>query len=271
MRPYLAVLSARYRMLLQYRAAALAGIATQLFWGAIRLMIFAGFYASTTRDQPMTLEQVIVYVWLGQALFALLPWRSDAELAGIMRSGNVGYELLRPLDTYHLWYVRSIATLVGPTTLRAIPLTIVAAGLLPLVGLSDWALRPPPDLAAALLFAAAMAVTVLLSASVLMLVHISMMWTVAAEGANRLLPGVVWVLSGMVIPLPFFPAWLQPFLQVQPFRGIFDVPLRIYSGHLPPGAAMASIALSLGWTAGFIVVGRAIMQRGFRRIVVQGG
>ena len=36
MRPYWAVLSARFRMLLQYRAAALAGLGTQVFWGLIR-------------------------------------------------------------------------------------------------------------------------------------------------------------------------------------------------------------------------------------------
>ena len=45
-RPYVAMLGARFRMLLQYRAAAFAGFATQLFWGAIELMIFAAFYAA---------------------------------------------------------------------------------------------------------------------------------------------------------------------------------------------------------------------------------
>ena len=40
MKPYWAMLSARFRMLLQYRMAALAGCATQVFWGWIRVMIF---------------------------------------------------------------------------------------------------------------------------------------------------------------------------------------------------------------------------------------
>ena len=53
MRPYAAVLGARFRMLLQYRAAALAGACTQGFWGLIRVMIYGGFYASTTAAQPI--------------------------------------------------------------------------------------------------------------------------------------------------------------------------------------------------------------------------
>ena len=35
--PYLAIFGARFRMMLQYRAAALAGMATQLFLGLIRV------------------------------------------------------------------------------------------------------------------------------------------------------------------------------------------------------------------------------------------
>ena len=91
MRPYLAVLSARIRMLLQYRAAALAGMSTQLFWGLIRVMIFEAFYRTATQAQPMTYAEVVNYVWLGQALFALLPWASRQRRAhhGAHRHGGL--------------------------------------------------------------------------------------------------------------------------------------------------------------------------------------
>ncbi len=80
MSAYRAVLSARFRMLLQYRAAALAGMSTQLFWGLIRVMIFEAFYRSSTAIQPMTFPEVVNYVWLGQAMFAMLPWSIDTEI-----------------------------------------------------------------------------------------------------------------------------------------------------------------------------------------------
>ena len=37
------------------------------------------------------------------ALFALLPWNVDPEIAEKMRTGSVAYELLRPLDLYAFW------------------------------------------------------------------------------------------------------------------------------------------------------------------------
>ena len=124
--PYLAVLSARYRVLLQYRAAALAGAGTQLFWGFIRIMILLAFYRSSSGSHPMAFADVVTYVWLGQALLALLPWNHDLELERQIREGGVAYELLRPVDLYALWYVRTLASRVATTSLRSLPIVLVA-------------------------------------------------------------------------------------------------------------------------------------------------
>jgi ABC-2 type transport system permease protein len=60
-----------------------------------------------------------------------------------------------------------------------------------------------------------------------MLVHVSLTWTISGEGLSRLMPGVVTIFSGMVIPLPLFPDWTQPLLSALPFRILVDVPNRI--------------------------------------------
>ena len=120
--PYLAVVSARYRTLLQYRAAAFAGLVTQCFWGALKLMVLAAFYAASQQDQPMSLPEVVAYIWLGQAFFGMLPWTIDGEFAQKVRDGSIAYDLLRPVDLYALWYSHTLAYRIAPTTLRAIPL-----------------------------------------------------------------------------------------------------------------------------------------------------
>ncbi|MBW0150119.1 MAG: hypothetical protein KXJ53_02825 [Phenylobacterium sp.] len=45
-RPYLAAFSSRFLLMLQYRAAAIAGFATQCWWGGIKVMIYAAFFAA---------------------------------------------------------------------------------------------------------------------------------------------------------------------------------------------------------------------------------
>jgi len=263
MSAYWAVVSARFRVLLQYRAAAMAGLGTQVFWGLIRVMIFEAFYRSGTGHHPMSLPETVTYVWLGQAFLGLLPWNTDRDVRDQIRSGAVAYELLRPLDLYFLWYFRALALRTAPTILRAAPMFVIA-GLF-------FGLSAPPSLMALVAWVASMAGALVLSCALTSLLTISMLWTISGEGVAALVNAGVFVLSGMIIPLPLFPDWAQPILNALPFRGLVDVPFRIYAGHIPPGTVPGLLAEQLAWSVIFILVGRAVLARGVRRLVVQGG
>ena len=269
--PYLAILSARYRMLLQYRAAAMAGAGTQFFWGFIRIMILQAFYRSSTGDPPMNFADVVSYIWLGQALLGLLPWNHDREIEKLIREGGVAYELLRPLDLYSLWYMRTMATRVASASLRCIPIVLVAGIALPILGIEGWSLAPPPSAAAALAFPVALLAAVALGCAITMLVHVSLLWTISGEGLAVVMPAAVTIFSGMVVPLPLFPDWSQPLLAALPFRGLADVPYRLYTGDIPADQAFGPIALSFLWVVVLIVLGRSFLARGKRVMVVQGG
>ena len=263
MRPYLAIISARIRMMLQYRIAALAGLSTQLFWGLIRVMIFEAFYRSTTAEQPMSLADVITYVWLGQALFALLPWRFDSEVRGMVRSGTVAYELVRPTDLYTFWFSRSIAERVAPTLLRAGPIFLAAFLFLDL--------QFPASPTAGLAWLAATLGALFLGAAIGTLISISMLWTISGQGLANFLQVSIFIFSGMIIPLPLFPDWCQSILEFLPFRGLVDAPFRLYMGHYPPAAIFPLLGHQLAWTLALVLYGRWLLGRSARRLVVQGG
>lgn len=269
--PYRALLSARYRMLLQYRAAALAGAGTQVFWGFIKIMILFAFYRSSDATPPMAIADVVTYVWLGQALLALLPWNHDLTLEKQIREGGVAYELLRPLDLYAFWSMRILATRVSSVSLRVLPIVALAGVALPLAGLEDWQLAPPESLAAGALFGVAMLVAVALGCAITMLVHVSLLWTISGDGLARLMPALVTVFSGMVVPLPLFPSWAQPLLDALPFRALVDVPYRVYTGDIPAADALGPIGLGAAWTVALVWAGRRLLARGQRVLVVQGG
>ena len=68
-----------------------------------------------------------------------------------------------------------------------------------------------------------------------------------------------------------FPDWLQPFLLWQPFRGVADVPFRIYAGHIPVDAAWSEIAMQWTWTALIVALGMWMLAIARKRLVVYGG
>ena len=260
---YWAVVSARFRSLLQYRSAALAGLATQIVWGIIRVMIFQAFYRSTTDEQPISAADVETYIWLGQAFLAALPWNIDTDLRALIRSGGIGYELVRPVDLYTYWLSRALAWRTAPMLMRAIPLLIFAFIVM--------GMAPPVSFGAAVAFAVSMCAAVLLSSAITTFLNVTMLWTIAGDGVMQLTFGLVLIFSGMLVPLPLYPDWSQPIINAMPFRGLVDTPYRLYLGHIPTSEFVQHLAHQLIWILVFIVAGRIAMANALRRVVVQGG
>jgi ABC-2 type transport system permease protein len=271
LRPYFAVFAGRLQLTLQYRAAALAGFATQLWFGAIRVLIYAAFYAGGAAHAPMSLANAITYTWLGQAFLAFLPWYADPDIVEMVRTGAVAYERMRPVDTYSWWYMRALAWSVARVLPRAALMVGFAGLLLPLVGLGKWGLAPPANVAAAGLFALSALGMVLLSAAVTLLLNVMLVTTMDDRGANAVASSVVNVLSGLIVPLAFFPDWLRPWLRAQPFAGLFDIPFSIYFGGLSGWSAAGAIAVQFGWIAALIAFGRWRLEAAMARLQVQGG
>ena len=270
LRPYQAVFRARFNLLLQYRAAAFAGFVTQCWWGAIKIMVLAAFYRGAV-DPPMTLRQAIDYIWLAQALLTLIPWSVDPDVARMVRTGDVSYERLRPLDTYLFWYARAVARRTATPLLRTIPMVLTAGVLLPLLGASEWALSPPDGWTAAGLFAVSLVFVVALAAAVTTLMEIITVAALSERGVNTIIGGVIIVFSGNLVPLPLLPDQFQVFLQLQPFAGLMDTPLRIYSGHLAGADAVFALGRQTFWVIVLAAIGRAAMTRVMARLQAQGG
>jgi ABC-2 type transport system permease protein len=271
LRPYRAVFAARFLMMLQYRAAAFAGIVTQFWFGAINVLVLAGFYASGEGKAAITLPEAVTYIWLAQAFLGLLPWTVDPEIAAMMRTGNVAYEQLRPVDTYCYWFARAMAWRTASTLLRSVPLIAVTGLLFPSIGLIEWSLRPPPSAESFVVFVLSMAATVILASAITTMLNICVIWTVSGQGVTALTNSLVLIFSGMVIPLPLFPDWAQTALLCQPLAGLVDIPYRIYFGNLTGAGAVAAVGLQCFWALIVIWLGRLFMARTMRRVQVQGG
>ena len=270
-RPYWGVLRARWRVVVAYRAAAVGGFATQVFWGFLRIMYLEAFYVSGPTDATdFSFAAVVAYVWLGQALLGMFPLWSDPELADGIRSGEIATELLRPVDLYSFWGWRLLAERLSRTLPRAALMFVVALLVLPLVGLPEWQLGPPAE-GAALLFSLSTLLALPLGVAISMILMLLMFWTISSDGARFLLPFAIWFLGGLVVPLPLLPDAVRAVVELLPFSGIQDVPFRIYAGHLAGDAAVIAVARQAVWLIALVALGRLVLRRGLRRVVVHGG
>ena len=271
-RPYIAAFASRFLQMLQYRTAALAGFGTQCWWGGIKVMVLAAFYGGASMaGTPMSLTQAITYSWLSQGLLVLVPWLGDPEVAQAVRTGAVAYDRLRPVDAYALWFARSAGWIAARVLPRVALMAAFAAVALPLVGLGDWAWKPPASFAAAIAFLASSVLALLLSTSMVMLLNIAATAALNERGINALAGPVVIVFSGNLLPLMLLPNAWQTALLLQPFAGVVDIPARIYFGLMSGWQAMAGLGLQSFCIVVLVVFGRMAMQRTMRRLEVQGG
>ena len=271
-RPYRAAFASRFLQMLQYRSAALAGFATQCWWGGIKVMVLAAFFGgATAAGAPMSLAQAITYTWLAQGLLALLPWLGDPEVALAVRTGSVAYDRLRPVDAYTLWFARSAGWIAARVLPRIALMLAFSAVVLPLVGLGEWAWKPPESVAAGLAFLVSSLLALLLSTAMVMLLNIAAVAALNERGINALAGPVVIVFSGNLLPLVLLPDAWQTALLLQPFAGVMDIPARIYFAQLGGVQALVGLGLQCAWIVVLVAFGRLAMGRTMRRLEVQGG
>jgi ABC-2 type transport system permease protein len=266
MKAYLAIFKLRFALQLQYRAAAAASFITNFFFGLIRVMVFQAFYASTLQAQPITLEQTVTYTWLTQVTFRMQPWNMDTEMLNLVRSGSIAYDLCRPLSLYFSWYFRLLALRLVPTLLTGIPIFIIVL-LLP----GHFRAALPASAAAGIAWIAATLLSLLLGCAFSNLITISVLWTVAGDGMQRILPALMMIFSGSIVPLAFFPDTVQLALRILPFSGLMDTPFRLYTGAVPSDRILGMLGLQLLWTCIFILAGIKLLEAGTKRVVIQGG
>ncbi|HZJ83342.1 MAG TPA: ABC transporter permease [Clostridia bacterium] len=267
MKSYISAFRVRFLNGLQYRAAALGGLTTQFFWGVMAIFIYKAFYESGGQPQTISFSELTTYLWLQQAFLALLmlyDW--DYELFDMITSGNISYELCRPCNLYWFWYVKLLSKRLASATLRFSPIIIIAF-LLP----ATYRLSLPYSPVSFLLFIITMLLGLLLLVAISMLIYISVFKTMSPVGSMAFVGLTGEFFSGMIIPVPLMPEWLQRVCYIMPFRWTADLPLRIYSGNIRIDQGLVSIGVQLLWILILISVGSIMMKRITKRVVVQGG
>jgi ABC-2 type transport system permease protein len=265
MRAYLGIFRMRLIRGLSYRAAALAGVATQFFWGFILIMTYQAFARSGA--SPLNPSEIASYVWLQQAFLALVAvWFRDNELLGTISAGDTAYELCRPLDLYRYWFARLAAGRLAAVLLRCLPI-LALAFFLP----EPYRLHLPPSPIAFLAFLGAIALGLSLMVAVSLFAYTLSVASLNPQASFIFITPIVELASGVLIPLPFLPDVAQRVLNCMPFRYCADFPFRLYSGSIPLSQSPRLFFLEFTWLLILVPLGRLALKSAVRGQTAVGG
>lgn len=267
MKTYLSYFKLKFITGLQYRASALAGISTQIFFGLVYIFVYIAFYESNSGTIPMPLDKLVSFLWLNQAFFAIVYlWYKDKDIIKMIKTGNIAYELCRPQDVYLMWASKIMGERLSNAALRFLPVIIIAC-LLPKPYNLDLSITIPR----LIIFLISFILSTFVMTFLILLYHIICLYTLDEKGIVNIFMVVSDILSGLSVPLPFFPNILQKIAYALPFRYVSDFPFQLYVGNISINNGLIGICMQILWIIILVVIGRLLMNNALKKAVIQGG
>lgn len=248
---------------LTYRAAAMAGLATNFFFGMLRAAVLVALYGARQEVAGISLAGAVTYTGLSQAVIGLLSMFSWYEVMNSVYTGDIASDLLKPLNYFTFWLAQDLGRAGAALLMRGF--TIMAAYAV------VFGITTPDSGSQWLALGVAVVLSWLVSFSWRFLVNLSAFWTPNALGVGRFFFILSWFLSGFLMPLRYFPPWFVRLCYLTPFPHTVNTVVEVYLGVLSGPELIQALLGQFLWVAMLVVAGQFVLRAGVRRLVILGG
>jgi len=250
--------------ILAFRLRYYTGIITYLINVTVYYFIWRAVFASATGSiAGFSLPQILTYVSVGWILRSFYWNTIDQEMTYEVIEGKIAMDLIKPVSVQWMWLARAMGESAFRLILLTAPTAIAVTLLFPV-------LPPASKLNFALFFVAAVGSFFIMGA----LNFLIGTCAIPLTSILALIRAKFWLielLSGLLIPLSFFPRSLQIISSWLPFEHIANTPLQIYLGRLSLPQTLRLLAIEYFWVVALIFLGHLWWTRATRKITIHGG
>jgi ABC-2 type transport system permease protein len=252
-----------FRRQLTYRTAAVAGLVTNIFFGLMRAYVLIALYNNQSVVEGLTIQDVITYTGLTQAVIVYLSIFGSYDLMRAVHQGEIANDLLKPMSLFSFWLAQDLGRALVGFFLRGLTIMIIYAFI--------FDITYPTSIIQWLALALTLVLSWLISFSYRFLVNLSAFWSPDARGIGRLAFIIVMFFSGFLMPLRFFPDWVQTLAYFTPFPHMLNTVVEIYLGVLTGSSLVLALLAQVAWVIGLVVLCQWVLRLGTRRLVILGG
>lgn len=252
-----------FRRHLTYRAATIAGLLTNFFFGWLKVSVLLALYNGRSVVEGISQNDLYAFVALTQAALTYLAMFGWYELMESVHTGEIGADLLKPMSYFRFWLAKDAGRATVALLLRGVIIMLFFGLVFPMSFPTDW--LHWVWLGTAVLF------SWLVSFTFRFLVNLAAFWSPNARGMIN--AGFIfgWLLSGFLMPLRLLPEWLQTIAYLTPFPYMLNLVVELYLGLLQGPELVQALLLQLAWAAGMAIVGQLVLKTAVRRLVILGG
>ena len=252
-----------FLQILQYRLRYVTGILTYLVYVSAYVFLWRGIYGGEEELGGFSPADMTAFLAIGWIFRSFYFNNIDREVAAEVREGRIGTQLLRPVS----YPVSKLVAAFGESAFRLVGFTLpiaLAVGIL-------FGVPGPAGPAAALGSAVSVLLAFLVMTGLNFLLSLAAFPLKSIEGLIYAKHMALQLLSGLLLPLSFFPPVAARILEALPFAAVSQVPVLIYLGRTHGSGMGAALALQAAWAAALWGLSALLWRRAVRRLTVQGG
>ncbi|MBI4484245.1 MAG: ABC-2 family transporter protein [Acidobacteria bacterium] len=249
--------------ILAYRLRYYTGVLTYSINVAVYYFIWKAIYAHSSEIEGFDLSDMITYVAMGWVVRSFYFNNIDHDLAVQVMEGKIAMDLIKPVNAQLMYVSEAMGESCFRLFMLSLPTLVVLSLVFPLKGPADWRLLPA--------FFASVVLAFFLVALVNFLVGTCAIRLKSVLGLLRAKHFLIEILSGLLIPISFFPGWAQRLMDFLPFQFIAYGPLLIYLGKRDAAGVARTLALQLLWVGILFLLGHLWWRSSIRKLAVHGG
>lgn len=250
--------------------AIISGIITQMFFAIFKIYTLNAFVTSNETISPMNGVQTTVYIWITQLMFMLVPWNVNWKDFDSVRTGSIALDLIKPVGIFEIIFSKTFAWRFVNFLNRSIPMFLIVAYIFKIFNFKSVYI-PVPKLETFVLFIISLILSIILSTLITVFLYSLSFIFVSISNVIGIIGSLAFVLSGMVIPLSFYPKVLLTFLNFQPFKFIVDTPALIFNEVYDIKNSMLQILLQILWIFIFYIMSYKIYKKVTDKLEINGG
>jgi ABC-2 type transport system permease protein len=262
-RLYIEVARQTTRRMATYRGATVAGIATNTVFGFLLAYVLLAVFRERGTIDGFDATDAVTFTFVTQGMLMAVGLFGDREMAERIRTGDVAIDLCRPYDFQGWWAAVAYGKCAFYSWARGIPPFLVGAAV--------FHLRLPEHAATWLAFAIAVLFAVGIAFAWNFVLQLTAFWILDVRGPHQIGWIAAQFLSGAFVPLVLFPSWIEPTVRALPFASMVQLPVEVFlDKHTGADLALVYARQAL-WLVAIVLLGRAVLVRAVRKVVIQGG
>lgn len=249
-----------------YRVNFFMEVLSGIFTSLIVILLWMAIYRSSGQQiiGGYSLREMVTYILGGGLINSfILSTAENPETSQNIQDGTLSTFLIKPLNPYFVWFTRDLGTKAFYFFLGLIGYLVVA------LFFRDYLLGVI-SFRHLFLFILALILSSLLQFFLFEALSLLSFWVENTYGLRFTMRVIMEVVGGAIIPLSFFPEFLQKIFELLPFPFMIYLPMKIYLGKITLPEVWIEFLKEVAWVMVLSILNLIIWKKGIRQYVAMG-